>query len=575
MQHLKVSSLAKSLGGRWAISIRGLLIYAPIAILFVPIGENAYTEWDLFSKWTFVAIMSLIPPMFLVLAAHQTVFKNRAFSPLPAYSVIILGFITGFARGCSTALLVGAVGLPSEDSPGQILLRGLNAGVLAAIAFPAISLLLLTWDQWKALRREAIEVLIDNFTDAQDKTGENFERQFELIDKFNKSISERLKSSQSDFRNLAQISMQSYWKELAQNLRNTSSELVRPMSHELNELAQGARPTRFAHTQYMLRNIVVQPHWILLSFWATEFRYFVMNMGLALGILDLLVHGAILTIVALIFKSAIESRKSISILFLYSLLLCAVLTLAFQYSQVLLNIPTPIARNFFEAMLVVMTLLVFGSVSAFLRRQDLEIQVLNELIQSQEIERHLNTRDLTRISQQIVSHLHGGVQSRLMASALAIEKAGLQGDYETLKREVERAYSDVTFDSKKILSAPIETIAEVNENLIKLWDGVINLELNISEQLETLPQRVLRAYEESVTEAISNGFRHGGATSIAVEVALASSNLTINISDNGTGIKSSNFGLGAQLYDVVTRHNWKLESNANGTGSTLTLYIPL
>lgn len=575
MQQLRASNLFKSIGGRWAISLRGLSFYGPIAVIFVPIGENAYTNWGLFLRWSFVAVASLIPAGILLYILNVTVFKDRTFNPLPPYSVAILGFVIGATRGATTSILVGLVGLPSEFEPTRIFLRALNAGTLAAMAFPVISLLLVTWDQWKLLRKEAIEELVKSYSDSQNAAGESLKREIEYVAQFNRDISSRISESKSSFEALAQISMQNYWKELAENLRTTSRELIRPLSHEFQNISNFAQPTKFTHIQYMLRNIRVEIHWIVFFFIVMEFRYFVMNMGLTLGTIDLIAHALVLSLVLFLLKPVIEMRRGLVFLIFSITLTLAMLWICLHAVQIALEISTPPTRNFFEALLIILSMVVIGAISALRNRQILELGILKELIDEQEVAHHLNRREISRVSQQIASHLHGGVQSRLMASALAIEKAGSAGDIDQLKQEVESAYSGVTFDSSKIISKPFTSIEEVNKLLEDLWSGVVSLAFNDQTSEVELPQRVLRGYEQAATEAIANGFRHGGASSIEIATTADEFEIRIEIRDNGSGVKSSKFGLGAELFDFITRKNWSLEEVEGSLGSRLVLNIPL
>ena len=116
----------------------------------------------------------------------------------------------------------------------------------------------------------------------------------------------------------------------------------------------------------------------------------------------------------------------------------------------------------------------------------------------------------------------------------------------------------------------VETIVELQE----LWGWRVDLRYGV-ESVTTILMSEDEALQTCVTEvcreAISNAIRHGGATSILVNLASANPGVSIHIVDNGVGNGSpdqadtKSAGLGQRMFDEICL-SWKLDlAHPDGT----------
>jgi hypothetical protein len=76
-----------------------------------------------------------------------------------------------------------------------------------------------------------------------------------------------------------------------------------------------------------------------------------------------------------------------------------------------------------------------------------------------------------------------------------------------------------------------------------------------------------------MSEAISNAYRHGGASSVWFTIEHEKDSIILEASNDGALIKPFMPGLGSQIYDLATHKNWSLENKADHV--TLIAKIPL
>lgn len=176
------------------------------------------------------------------------------------------------------------------------------------------------------------------------------------------------------------------------------------------------------------------------------------------------------------------------------------------------------------------------------------------------------------VSQQqnrvIAAALHGRLQAALAAAAFRLQIAMSDGvepeqAQQAARLEAEKAIAfDV--DVKEAPRPLIETTAEITE----LWRGVCDIEL-VSTDAELL--RVdkdpvcSRLCAELVIELCTNAIKHGKASQIDMSITQADDRLvTIEISNNGSGLDAISAGYGTQLLNQSC-FDWSQESNGGIT----------
>ena len=171
--------------------------------------------------------------------------------------------------------------------------------------------------------------------------------------------------------------------------------------------------------------------------------------------------------------------------------------------------------------------------------------------------------------------LHGPVQARLAACAVAIDTAVQTRDID--------AYAAALREAQSILLSPLSldgprhhdrTVQEVLADVVALWRGLLGVEVIVDPPVAEIDGPTAYDVERVIEEAVTNAVRHGGATSIVIEVAADGEVIDVIVTDNGQGPMGGAPGLGSSYLDELTNHQWSLQSARYGSGSTLTAHLP-
>lgn len=184
-----------------------------------------------------------------------------------------------------------------------------------------------------------------------------------------------------------------------------------------------------------------------------------------------------------------------------------------------------------------------------------------------------------RATQQLLTQaardLHGGMQTRLTAAALALKRADELGD--------SHAIDVALVQAREALTAPLPghpaaapscdegdgaITAEIAE-VTRPWSGLC--EITVTIEPEGAVHARARAAALVVEEAVANAIRHGDAEHIEVKIQVTGPGLRITVNDDGDSSESHPAGLGSALFDEVTER-WSRTSNPSG-GSTLAAVV--
>jgi signal transduction histidine kinase len=207
--------------------------------------------------------------------------------------------------------------------------------------------------------------------------------------------------------------------------------------------------------------------------------------------------------------------------------------------------------------LAVMTVLVtsgFGSWRSEMEamratfRADVDAEFLTARVRSQ----HL--ADIARDAARV---LHGSVQSRLVACAMAIDRASASGDRDALVAALAAA-REALEEPLPERTAIAGSIADEVSRKVALWGDACTFTIDVDPGASTSdvdPLTVGRVVEEGLTNAI----RHGAATAISVSVGADGGGVVVVVADDGTGPKEGTAGLGSALLDQATGGAWSLD----------------
>ncbi len=170
--------------------------------------------------------------------------------------------------------------------------------------------------------------------------------------------------------------------------------------------------------------------------------------------------------------------------------------------------------------------------------------------------------------------LHGPVQARLAACAVAIDTA-------VQARDVD-AYAAALLQAQEILHAPLaietrpareRTIDDVLTDVVGLWRGLVDIEVVVDPLVAACAGATAYGVERIIEEGVTNAVRHGGATGIVIDVQPDGARIAVIVTDNGTGPGDGEPGLGSIYLDEITDNAWSLTPAPGGAGSSLTALV--
>ena len=164
------------------------------------------------------------------------------------------------------------------------------------------------------------------------------------------------------------------------------------------------------------------------------------------------------------------------------------------------------------------------------------------------------------------NYLHSTTQNRLLALAIRLEAKSQEV---SSLSEAELQELDEILDDALEVRRKAGSISEGIKELNQSWHGLIELEVSGFDSVE-----LTEIQEElvflAIREAVSNSYRHGKATKVAVKIELQGAHLVLSVQDNGLGLKNDPAGLGSKIFDLAGK--WKF-SEVPGGGTKLKIEL--
>lgn len=187
------------------------------------------------------------------------------------------------------------------------------------------------------------------------------------------------------------------------------------------------------------------------------------------------------------------------------------------------------------------------------------------------------TEMIGSIAKDAAQLLHGSVQSKLTACALAIDRAALTNDVESYAAAIDQARSvlrsPLTITEYPRVATTIQ--AEVKAK-IELWQGLAGITALVAPEIKQVTGALARSVGEVVEEGLCNSIRHGNADIIAVQVDLAdegsTSRIRVRVVDDGCGPTGGRPGIGSALLDDLCAGRWQ-RTAAPGGGCVLDAWV--
>ena len=572
--------ISLNIGGKWAISWKITFYFLPFLVFIVPIAEGAFTSWWAFWRWSFVSVLSLIPLLVIFLFADVTVFKDRERNPLPAHYVFILGFFLGLVRGFTAGILainMNLLTLDGQSNLAYVIIRGVNAGLLGMLTLPLISLIASSIEVYQDDRNALIAERMLHQSQKSESMAVIKSLRSAMTRKVDANLLKVIKDSQ-EYIDEKGRSLEKNWELMAVKLRKAALDTIRPFSHQLHRQGEEKvyKVRGIELTRYVSSIIKIEIAWVLLGYLVLNFRFIFEYSPTKLAILNITSRILLIYVGLMIIKSLKRSGRIRSLITYLPTLLLFVVLFGFathEFNRIFQLPEDSELLHVLDSVFLFFLVIIIGFVSSFLYGQHAESTFLERQLSKEQLEAMLLKREEDRLSRELAKYLHGTIQSRLMASAMALEKAGRKGDKRALEKELAQAYESLRVPSASYFAAPEESFKAEISKVNSKWNNLLNIKVKIDKTIGDLEPAKSQEIGNAINEGLSNAFRHGGATNVKLDIQKVKSGISIEMIDDGQGPLGGKGGLGTEWFNAISGRSWSLKKvNAKG-GAVLELFI--
>lgn len=564
-------------GGERLINWKFFAWALPFIILITPITENHNGNGWTFWRWTLAAMLGAIPLLIFYLIGDVVLFHNRKTKPIKSILVFAYGFLIGAIQGFSSAYIAHSLHLINEDFQRELLIKTINSGLIGLVILPLSSLIAASYESYRFDRNQLISEKMAIESKKSESQAIVRGLRTSMSQRVDENLLEILESSK-EFFNQRERSLDQNWELMAERLRAAALETIRPFSHTLHrkgtERQYAVRPSEIF--RYVAHSIVIHIPWVLLIYGVSTYTDIFVHSDLKTGAAYL---GLRLVMIALILLVMRELKVRGYFRTLPSFLLLLIISCSgFAYLNIKLDDYFDVRyqhvwSSITNALWLAFVIFAVGLVSAFIDGQTAEIEFIKSQLSTAEISTLLVKREEARVSRELAKYLHGTIQSRLMASAMEVERAGRSGDKAAIKREIAKAYKTLTLPDESYFAAPEKTLAEELRKVTAKWNNLLKVKISLSKKLSGLDENISQDIGNVVNEALANSFRHGEATSAEVSITSEGPDLIVQITDNGNGPGKGRPGLGTDTFSSFAGISWNLEALPKKAGTRLTLRV--
>jgi signal transduction histidine kinase len=568
------ASARKALTGRWAISRTPYIVIAPTTVASVVLIEATSFEARELGGWLLASAGGYMVFCALLYISHLTLYRNRAIKPVPVALIFIIGFVFGAIKGVTTGILSVFLDLES-DVTEAVSARFFAAGFLGLVGVPAIAIVMNALEEFRVKRAELIaeQILLESKELQSQEVISAMSAQLRssiesdlgaLLDDVKKSMDEKSVNTES-------------WQLLADDLRSTAKETVRDMSHRLWE-----RPS---HIVSDITLIDIAKAMITTS--AFPLRFILPILLVSSVPVNLNDHGSselpIRLLVIALTTSGVYLGATFAIrrwtkfkyqIYIFALLLAAIMPAI--YTALVFDDTINahfVGVTFTIAIWLPVLTITCGLIDTSLKQRKEILDDLQSRIDKSRIRMISENNETVRLSNDMAKYLHGNLQSRLMASAFAIEAAGNAQDSQALSAEIDKARQSITTPFDQFTSHELGLVSDELSRLMVMWEGILSTELVLSSLDEDVSSIDTRNIVHVVEEAFSNALRHGLATEATILLIPTNSGISLTVIDNGIGPRDGSPGLGSSLFNSIAGSNWSLSRGPDGVGAQLNLQI--
>lgn len=356
------------------------------------------------------------------------------------------------------------------------------------------------------------------------------------------------------------------WLELSESLRQTAQGTVRTLSRSLWDIAEVDHPA--PRLGSVLREFVRRPVFliwpsvliIVLGYLTTSALTFGVAVGAAVALTLGLVAGA-----AMAGANALALRWPRSRHAGYLIVLLGTQTAAALLSVVPTRTnSTAVAIAIIGSLLGMTVSVLLPSIVASVNAvRASSLADLRGEVAAARISEQAWRQELSEVTREVATGLHGTVQTRLIACAAAIDRAVEAGDSDMLDEALVESLSVLRQLDHDVPEQ--EPIREAINRVCDPWEPFCAISVSIDDGCAGL--RNSDSVVRIVEEALSNAYRHGQARTIEVRIAPAPGrpgSVLVSVSDDGLGPSGDHHGLGSALFERLSRGRYSVEPGEVG-----------
>lgn len=193
-------------------------------------------------------------------------------------------------------------------------------------------------------------------------------------------------------------------------------------------------------------------------------------------------------------------------------------------------------------------------------------------IAAAEVERLAAERARAELQREIGLHLHGTVQSSLVAAGYAVQDAARRGDADALDAAIAQARNALALDVMP--GAPQRRcIADIVALVEEQWDGALVIDWRMPDHLRHLEAGA--RLHDVLQECLANAVIHGHARVVRVDIDADHETLHVRVEDDGAGPQGDPPGLGSSVLHEATAGDWELTRASADGGAVVEARLPL
>jgi signal transduction histidine kinase len=557
--------LFQQVGSRYALSNPVLLLFLipafGVGIIFDQTRSDSTFEYRLISA-TIGYIATIVP-----LLIARIFLPNKPRPSRPALLMVVFAS-AGLIRGLT--LLEFSI-LSGQFQEGEILYRLVGGPLFTLISLILNAIVVSNY----ARHKEALSLLAAERLRLQVRSAGVLARvqqqQEELSEKVESLIRPAIRKIQETLASASSAAV-------IGSLRDAADEVVRPLSREV---AEGQDDLNFENEPAAVRVKSALPKRVILGEFLIPFWAATMTIGLLVSSTVLLEEPVMALIVltlifALIFGFGRIVQALTNKLEIATLAAWVVVPLVYSFPLSAFFVLKPLL-NMQSTDAQVVTMLIFECTLGLLLffAQLVQLQRRETTERLKDVNRQLEVIS-SRLSQELwlnrkrmAALLHGPIQAALYASAMGMAQTNNPTpEYlSKVQKDIEAALEQLNNPNR----LESETLLSVLNQIKELWSGSVEVEIEISAELElaiTNEPLTCEATIELARELVTNSIKHGQASQVKVSInQIDPTRFSVEVIDNGKAlIEGATPGYGTKVLNELSL-NWERTRSGDTTRS--------